>query len=363
MEKCYLDSIKRHISFKFNNLRLESNLKSRQHPIEEILYALEHPNLAPGTYQYALITAKAIYNIDKEDRFKTWFKRKWREAENNYNKAISVLSEYRALYYLLTTMEKIIPILDNEKIPGKENDKSPDFRLETKNSENIYFEVFTPRIKDSVSKEISKFFDEYRTEDNKTITVKTIAYNPVYGEEDECNRAKIIKSRILSKKSYAGQVCPNAINILWIDLIAPIWNYSKSATKPFIVNNCKGETFIGTNGIWHAFYGNEGTKIIKDRTSLKYITKHDFINQSFKGYFYEDKCKWSGVILAFDDGIVFFQNPLAEYSITKDQIKYLSRIDGFDFSLSWINIDDNYLLNRVKNIKKELEYMYNLNEK
>lgn len=372
MEKYYLDTIEKHISDNFKLLKLESNLQVRKHPIEEISYALEHPNSTKGIYQYALITAKAIYCLDREKRLENWFKQKWKEAEerkDNCGKAVGVLGEYRALYYLLSTREKIIPIPDTKKIQGKENNSSPDFKLKIKNK-NIYFEVFTPRIKETALKEINNFLNkERKSKNNKKITVSTIGYNPVYDKccknedkyEYECSKVYTIKRRILSNKAYAEQVCPNAVNILWIDLISPEWNYSKAATKPFIVINDKEETFIGTNGIWHAFYGDCETKIIKNETSLKCSTKHDFVNQSFKGYFC-DNHKWSGVILAFTDGIVFFENPLAEYPISKDQFKYLSRMKGFDFSLSWINIYNGYLINKIENTKKELEYMCNLND-
>lgn len=361
-----LNYIKGLIPEKFYNEINKIKDSHRKHPLIEIIFAIEHPELTPMIQYYANYTIDSIINISKT--YENWFYKKWNEhvissLKPDFNHAVGALAEIRVLNILNNSNIKVETVKEKN---GKNKEYTPDFKIILENGNGVYVEVFCPLIREKAANKIKEFNKkEDNLDDNlykkRSIQISTVMYDPicegVTSKDEVINK---IGQRILGAKARGNQAIKNHCNILWIDLISPEWGcMSKTDTLPFTSGRFKDFYNTSTSGIWQCLYGKKGMKIFNDRVYLKYANETDFKLQTIEGHF-KFGSKWSGIIMSFIDGVVFLQNPWTENHVSKGLLKKIVRIDNFDFVCSWIDINPENLECKIENKIRDIENIYDM---
>lgn len=340
------------------------NDSSREHPLVEIIYAIEHPELTPMLQYYANYTVDSIINISKY--YEEWFYKKWNKNIISSSKpeldvlhAIGALAEIRALNMLNDSNIKVETIKEKN---GKNKDYTPDFRIMLDNENDAYIEVFCPLMKNEASEKLNEFNNkDHNLSIKNKVYVDMVDYNPVCeGVKGKDNIINKIGQRILGNKSKGNQAIEGSCNILLVDLISTEWGcMSKGSTLPY--TSGKFIDFYNTTnfGIWQSLYGKKNMKLFDDRVYLKYADESNFKLQKTDGYFRQNN-KWFGIIISFEDGVVFLQNPWATNYIKEDLIRKIIRLNNFDLLCSWIDTDHKNLKYKIENKINDIENIYSI---
>ncbi len=144
--------------------------------------------------------------------------------------------------------------------------------------------------------------------------------------------------RLLHTKRDGKQFQESEKNILWLDLKHGL-DMCAVDCMPFRSEVTKGQCFIGTHGVWHAFYGKVGSPLFPERTSLEWPVPMTIYEQDKNGWFREMP-KVSAVLLSVLDGVLFFENPWADMKIDITMRKRFVRLSEFRPELSWFGQSD-----------------------
>lgn len=102
--------------------------------------------------------------------------------------------------------------------------------------------------------------------------------------------------------------------------------------------NYAGQTFIGSFGLWHAFYGAKEASLFPcERYNLKFSRSrpNDIYTQQVEGLFRERRYL-SAAIISCLDGLVLFENPWSQTPLSGDDIKKISKLYQFRPEFSFI---------------------------
>jgi hypothetical protein len=109
---------------------------------------------------------------------------------------------------------------------------------------------------------------------------------------------------------------------------------------PFETVYSGGVQWIGTFGVWHAFYGSKDrSTMLHDRVSSQYFCGSAVHEQMRDGLFRESTA-WSAGVVALTDGIVLLENPWALYPLTAQTLRAMFRLDRMRLEFSWYRMPD-----------------------
>ena len=214
-----------------------------------------------------------IRTLGKNTNHYDWINNKIKEISGKPEiETNSIIAELTAFIILHEVFSETQPI------SVKRAEKTPDFSL----GENIYVEVYCPQESQPERKKIDAALD--RQSGNVRVTLS----RPVTGSDGNALKYTANKAidRILNAKRSNDQTQTGAANILWVDLVNGLSLYCID-TLPYRTTFKGDENYIGSFGVWHAFYGKKDvSKFAYERTSLQHIDKNtEFYIQQQEGLF------------------------------------------------------------------------------
>ena len=287
----------------------------------------------------------AIKNLLTSASCSTWMNAEFSKLSDEKEiKVKSVMAELTAAGVLCDVFPRIQPI------PVRNSVKTSDFLIE----ENIYVEVYCPQESQPERTKLDEKLD-------KQVDMVQIAIShPITGSNELALRFSANKTidRVLNAKRSNNQTKEGAENILWIDLLNG-FEVSCLKTLPYESINKGDNTFVGSFGIWHAFYGKKDESIFSpDRTSLKFLAvKTDFYNQKEDGLFRARKTLSAAILLA-SDGIVLFENPWANIPLSIKTKRNIARVFRFRPEYSYFGVNNKLEDFEIEKILLKIEWIY-----
>ncbi|WP_459195675.1 hypothetical protein [Wukongibacter baidiensis] len=342
----------------WENLK-ENRCNIRRHPLEKMVKELNdkkpyHQMIHMPGHKLA----KAI--LHAKDKHLNFFMKSWKRMldtniKDCYGNAVGTCGEFRCLYILEQSGFKV------KNISEKKGIYTPDFKATDFHGNNLYFEVFTPRMNKSAADKLNEFYEREKIlGEGQSVRVDTISYSPMF---ESVNRNKelllALSKRLLGGKKEGIQAQDNEANILWINIEDSDLGVKKIDLYPFMSKQFKGIYLTGNSGIWHMFYGKQGNRLFRDRTWLRSYQGNEHNKISIDGYFRKES-KWSGVVFSLNDCQVFYQNPWAENQILSKAKSCIMRMIEFDLQTSWVDSSNAKLEERIDLKIEEIEMVHDM---
>jgi hypothetical protein len=258
----------------------------------------------------------------------SWFKDNFKtlvEGNVKQTEELSLIAELEAFGHLAQQWPDTVQI--DEK--GGRQGKTPDFKI----NDDLYVEVYCPDKSQPEKKRVEKEMEE------QAGFVKSVLSRPIVGSNPlaiQFSTNKVI-DKLLNAKRKNDQTVENKKNILWIDVKQKL-KLSVVQTLPMQSVNYGGQTFIGSFGLWHAFYGSKEESLFpRERYNLKFSRSrpNDIYTQKVEGLFRERRYL-SAAIISCLDGLVLFENPWSQTPLSDDDIKKISKLYQFRPEFSFI---------------------------
>ena len=156
------------------------------------------------------------------------------------------------------------------------------------------------------------------------------------------------------------QTIDGEFNILWLNIANKLeLNVDKTLPIRSVLHH--NDTFIGTNGIWHSFYGEKDKSIFAfEGHSLKLANNSEHYLQKRHDGLFRERASLSAAIIECVDGIVIFQNPWSCKPLTTETLRLLFKLHQFRPEYSWIDISTKYSF--AERIEAELSFHHMLLE-
>ena len=142
--------------------------------------------------------------------------------------------------------------------------------------------------------------------------------------------------RVLNSKRKAHQFSKGSTTLLWLDLKHGM-QMSVADCTPFRSLLAKNGCFLGTHGVWHAFYGDEGGPLVAERSVLEFGGAIQTYEQRRQGWFRETASA-AGAVLATTDGVLLFENPWAAAPLDADQRAQIMRLSELRPEGCWLQL-------------------------
>ena len=139
--------------------------------------------------------------------------------------------------------------------------------------------------------------------------------------------------RLLQKKRDGRQFKESEYNVLWLDLKHGLGMRAIDCI-PFRSEVVKGTCFVGACGTWNAFYGEIGSPLLPERTTLEFAAPVKTYQQQKNGWFREMP-KISAAVLSVLDGTLLFENPWADVPFDVKMRERFARLSEFRPEVSW----------------------------
>lgn len=273
-----------------------------------------------------------------------------REIKNNSDQ-ISVISrnaaELIASGLLAEVFDDLKPLVECKKT------KTPDLLIGL----NKYVEIYCPQCsqpdKEKVESELKK----------QCGMVRMVFSYPVTGSDGKALIYPANKTidRVLNHKWKNDQTKPDAVNILWLDLINGL-EFSSAQVAPYQSLNHAEQTYIFSTGIWHAFYGEKSkSRFVSDRFVLKFGASHSkFYYQTRDGIF-RSRNSLSAALLLTRDGIILFENPWASNPLDENTRKSIASIYKFRPDYSYFSGGKPLDANDIDGVLSQIEWLFEKN--
>lgn len=235
-----------------------------------------------------------------------------------------------------------------ERVPEKKKAATPDFRL----GESIFAEVYCPQ-------ESSTETDKYSEWLKQSVgPIKLFIGHPITGSSPRSLQysSNVVIDRAVSGKRDARQFKAGCENLLWLDLLHGFEVGSRD-TKPYISVHKGDNTFVGSFGIWHSLYGQQGSSFVYERTDLRFFEQRNVYKQQREGLF-RSRPEVSGALILLTDGIVLFENPWASTPLSETSRQNLKRLRRFKPDMSWLATPGHHLEDRVDAVLAEIDWLY-----
>lgn len=234
------------------------------------------------------------------------------------------------------------------RIPEQKKAKTPDFTL----GQDIYAEVYCPQ--ESATE--TQRYEDWLAE--TVAPVKMLVTYPITGSSPLARTytSNVVIDRAVSGKRDKDQFSPGAENLLWLDFLHG-FDISSSDTKPYTTKPKGENTFIGSFGVWHSLYGEQGCSFVAERTDLRYLRDSNIYKQQRQGLFRE-RPVISAAVLLVADGILLFENPWASTPLSEPTKQSLKGLLRFKPDMSFLSIQPHSLEERIKAILAEIEWLY-----
>lgn len=141
--------------------------------------------------------------------------------------------------------------------------------------------------------------------------------------------------RILHTKRDGAQLREGEPNVLWLDLKNGL-RMSAVDCLPLRSMIAKEMCFVGSTGIWHAFYGAIGSPFLGERSVIDFPARRRIYEQKRTGWFREME-KASAVVLSVRDGVMLFENPWAERPLDISARAMLLGLSDLRPEFSWFD--------------------------
>lgn len=300
----------------------EAVLQNVDHPLTELLSrcdAAEERGVVEPLLE--LLDGSLERLCDQRQRFEPWLGGRLASVWSHEPvRSVGALAEVEALGVLVSEFSSSSPVRE------KSNEQTPDFRA----ASELCCDVYTPREsqqnKETVAREL----------ETQSGMVRIALSHPLTGSGGQSLEypANKVADRFLNAKRRSRQQSPTEPTILYVDA-RRAWGLSAEDTLPFRTVYSKGVHWVGTFGVWHAFYGAAGKRVmLRDRASLVSLGSSDAYEQQGDGLFRENS-RWAGAIIAVRDGLVFFENPWAANPLTHQTVRKLLRLDRTRAEYSW----------------------------
>lgn len=235
-----------------------------------------------------------------------------------------------------------------ERIPEMKKSKTPDLRL----GESIFAEVYCPQ---QSTTETAKYCEWLK---QNVDPIKLFISYPITGSSPLALRysTNVTIDRAVSGKRDKNQFEAGNENLLWLDLLNG-FGISSQDTKPYTSVHKGENTFVGSFGIWHSLYGQQGSSFVSERTDLRYFEQRNIYKQRREGFFRE-RSECSGALLLVADGILVFENPWATKPLSETSRQNLKRLMRFKPDMSWLATPGQRLEDRIDSTLAEMDWLY-----
>lgn len=235
-----------------------------------------------------------------------------------------------------------------ERIPERKKAKTPDLRL----GESIFAEVYCPQESATETAKHSEWLKQ------NVGPIKLFISYPVTGSYPLALKysSNVTIDRAVSGKRDKKQFEAGNENLLWLDLLNG-FGVSSRDTKPYTSVHKGESTFVGSFGIWHSLYGQQGSSFVYERTDLRYFEQCNIYKQQREGLF-RSRPEVSGALILVEDGIVLFENPWASTPLSETARKNLKRLTRFKPDMSWFVTPGYHLEDRVNAVLAEIDWLY-----
>lgn len=315
------------------------------HPLDELLvprtdsYGVHLP-VRLRRLVWALSRQNLPEGLQRESRLKV----AWGEDEGNAHGALSELC----------TLGLFVEIFPEALLYDWTRNGVPDIEVPNE----FHVEVYAPRDSQPERERVDAELSRPRNAESP-INVNISISHPITGSSADALRYPANKTalRLLNKKRDTNQGVEGERNVLVVDI--QDWDdCSRSAS--FCTYPGPDHHYIGTYGIWHAFYGTTGrATMLGDRTSNRFVTAREAYQQDPEGFF-RVKQKWSAAIIVMRDGLVLFENPWALVPLGEHQIRTLLRMNECRGEYSWFrgNRSIQNLRDRIEEELDRLEWLW-----
>lgn len=237
-----------------------------------------------------------------------------------------------------------------ELVKERKQEKTPDFSL----GGHGYVEVYCPQESQVKNKKGGSMAilqeGDFRYEISRPLTgPKELAL--------KYSSNKVI-DKVLNDKREKDQTIADEVNILWVDLMNGL-ELSAKSISPYEVYDCKGEFFVGNVGVWHAFYGKEGSsKLAKERFSLRFSGSLGMVYYQQKEGLFRERKSLSAALLLTKNGVALFENPWALKPIEDGTKKKIRDLYKFRPDISFFGVGKNIGEERIESVLQEIEWLY-----
>lgn len=159
--------------------------------------------------------------------------------------------------------------------------------------------------------------------------------------------------RVLNSKRKAHQFSEGSTTLLWLDLKHGM-QMSIADCTPVRSLLAKGTCFLGTHGVWHAFYGDEGCPLLAKRSVLEFGGAIQTYKQRRQGWFRETESA-AGAVLSTADGVLLFENPWAAVPLDAAQRAQVMRLSELRPEGCWLRLGA--LGSRVEQMLSAIAYL------
>jgi len=235
-----------------------------------------------------------------------------------------------------------------ERIPEKKKATTPDFRL----GESIFAEVYCPQESTTETDKHSEWLRQ------SVGPIKLFVSYPITGSSPLKLQysSNVTVNRAVNGKRNSKQFVAENENLLWLDLLNG-FGISSQDTKPYTSVHKGENTYVGSFGIWHSLYGQQGSSFVSERTDLRYFEPLNVYKQQREGLFRE-RPEVSGALILVTDGILVFENPWASTPLSEPSRQRLKRLMRFKPDMSWLATPEHRLEDRVDGILAEMDWLY-----
>lgn len=292
------------------------------HILADFLRPHDRPREELKNFDRALAAAKNVVG-----KHQGWFDdllaRIWTDDASTTQGALAELEAFGLLGAVFPAVEPT---------PLARRSRTPDFRVP--NSFNI--EVYAPRESAPNREEVERILGQ-GPEPDQPITVRVALSHPITGSNGDALMYPANKTidRVLNAKRDGGQAVPGEVNILYLDLRRE-WGVRAFEASPSLTYEGQGMHYVGTFGVWHAFYGEAGRRtLLPDRASTYFLPFLESAYAQQQQGFFRERTQWSAAVLAVTDGVVLFENPWADVPVSESLLRDLLRLDRCRIERSW----------------------------
>ncbi len=296
---------------------------SSGHPLDE-LFAYERTSDEPPAFAWTMLEFidAALGNVQAHGHhFESWLDMRLQSVwSTDESAARAALTELEALGTIQQAFPTCLPVGESRR------NQTPDFEVPGQFS----VEAYCPRTSRTDAQDVAAQLAA------QTGMVKIAISHPHTGSGGaslDFPASKVI-DRLLNTKRSSRQYRASTPSILYVDARRE-WKLASQDVVPYRTNYSLQTHWIGTFGVWHAFYGAMGRRtLLRDRVALQYLQAVDVHEQMEPGLF-RIAPEWSAGLVALTDGIVVFENPWAWRPLGNMAIRDLFLLPRMRAEFSW----------------------------
>jgi len=308
----------------------------REHPLVPIFRCLLNAHSDPSVMQN---TEMAFRQMGLRPEHSAWANSRTSKCLQiaDYSSAASALGEIRAGGALLHAGFNVEPIPESDK-------PTCDFKIHLNRLE-VFIEVATKQMAGLTADLLANS----GSGQERSICPGGAPDPEKQGETIGDNAGQ----KFASIKPNAKQVPAGSVALLWVDIQDEDWWPAATChAKPVVSHN--GEFYSG--GIWHGFYGIQGTPQFEQQSTEERIKKVKYA-QTYPGLFSQHG-RWSGAILSFRDSTIIFEHPSPDCSMPAELTRSLLGLPKADYSewwTKWPSMRPDAVSERVQTAIRDLE--------